>query len=383
MDRKWLVFFEAVFLLVGTIIGAGYLVLPYSFLKAGVWPNIFWLAIFAFFITLLHLFYAEIVLATKENHRFPGYVGFYLGKRAEAVAITSFVFGVFGSLLVYLLLGSRFLNLLVSAFFDLPQKLTTFVFWALMTSLVLAKLKLSARINFFVTTVTLSLFLIISIFAFFKIDYTSFLIPATEPFFFPYGLFLYALIGSLVIPEIVNLLKIEGQKPSLIKPVVITGTLIPVFIYLFFALSIFGASGLNTSKEAISGLFLVLPGSLVFAGVLLAFLEILTSYLVFGINTVQTFSKDFGFSKSWSKFIVGALPLGLFFAGISDFVRVIGVLGSLLVTIDSILVVLMFVWLKKKYPDYQYQLVSVSKVIIWALIVILFIGGGLGLYYSL
>ncbi|MEW5805431.1 MAG: aromatic amino acid transport family protein [Patescibacteria group bacterium] len=381
--KKQLVFFEAVFLLVGTIIGAGYLVLPYSFLKAGWLANVFWLAAFGFFVTLLHLFYAEVILATGNSHRFPGYVRIYLGKKAEIVAAASFVLGVFGSLLVYLLLGARFLGLLIKPVLPLAQELIIFVFWLLATALVLAKLKLSARINFYITTITLSLFLILSSLAFLKIDYANFAISPAESFFFPYGLFLYALIGSMVIPEIVNLLKIEHQKINLIKPVIIVGTLIPALVYLFFSLSIFGASGAKTSEEAISGLTSVLPAFWVYAGILLAFLEIMTSYLAFGINTVQTFAKDFNFGKLGSKAAVALLPLGLFFIGINNFVQVMGVLGSVLISTDSIFVVLMFIKLKKKYPDYRHQLISISKPVVLALIGILLVGGGLGLYYSL
>lgn len=380
--KKQLVFFEAVFLLVGTIIGAGYLVLPYSFLKAGWGANLFWLVVLTFFVSLLHLFYAEIVLATGDSHRFPGYVKFYLGKKAELIATASFVLGVFGSLLIYLLLGARFFELLLGSVLSLGHRSSVLVFWLLVTALVLAKLKLSARINFYLTTITLSLFLLLSGLAFLRIEPTNFALPPTESFFFPYGLFLYALIGSLVIPEIVNLLKLEHQKPQLIKPVVITGTLIPALIYLFFSLAIFGATGVKTSEEAISGLAEILPAFWVKAGILLAFLEIVTSYLSFGINTVQTFARDFGFGKFGSKAVVAIMPLSLFFLGISNFVQAIGVLGSITVTLDSVLVVLMFLALKKKQPDYQYQLISVPQPIIFALLAILLVGGGLGLYYS-
>ncbi len=376
-------FFEGVFLLVGTIIGAGYLVLPYSFFKAGIFANLFWLLFLGCLITLLHLFYAEIVLATKSYHRFPGYVGLYLGKAAKYLATVSFIVGVFGSLLVYLLLGSHFFKLLLQPFFTIPVQLATLVFAVIVSLLVILKINLSARINFLITVVTLSLFLIISGFSFAKIDPANFFILPQESFFFPFGLVLFALVGSLVVPEITKLLDVEKQEKSLIKPVIITGTLIPILIYALFAFGIFGATGEATTSDAISGLAKILPKELVLAGVLLAFLEIITSYITFGINTIETLRKDFGFSKFLAKLTTVALPLSLFAIGIKDFLNVMGFMGSVLTTMDSVLLALIFMALKNKLPGYQHQVVSVSKPLVFVLMAVLLVGGGLSVYYGL
>lgn len=368
--------------MVGTIIGAGYLVLPYSFLKAGIFANLFWLLFLGCLITLLHLFYAEIVLATKSYHRFPGYVGLYLGKAAKYLATVSFTIGVFGSLLVYLLLGSHFFKLLLQPFFTVPAQLATLVFAATVSLLVVLKINLSARINFLITVVTLSLFLIISGFSFVKTDSANFSILPQESFFFPFGLVLFALVGSLVIPEIIKLLDVEKQEKSLIKPVIIIGTLIPVGIYFLFAFGIFGASGQDTSREAISGLANILPVQLVFGGILLAFLEIVTSYIAFGINTVETLRKDFGFTKFFAKLATVVLPLTFFFFGVKDFLKVMGLMGSILTTIDSVLLALIFMALKNKLPGYKNQVVSAPRPVVFVLIVVLLIGGGLSVYYG-
>ncbi|KKT86171.1 MAG: Aromatic amino acid permease [Parcubacteria group bacterium GW2011_GWA1_Parcubacteria_45_10] len=390
MLNKKLAFFEGTFLLIGTIIGAGYLTLPYSFLKAGIWSNLFWLLFLIFFVTLLHLFYAEVVLATPTRHRFPGYVSLYLGKVPGLVAKTSFVFGVFGSLLVYLLLGSHFFELLLKPFLagfngfwglDLDKSITL-IFGLAMSALVALKINLSAKINFFITILTLFLFLIISGFASLKINPVSFLIKPEESFFFPFGLVLFSLVGSLIIPEILKFLEVEKQDKKLIKPIVIWGTLIPGLIYLFFAFSIFGASGQHTTKEAIAGLSGILPQNLVFLGVLLAFLEILTSYLGFGINTVETLRKDFNFSKLPAKFLVGALPLSIFFFGASDFLKVMGFLGALLVALDSVLLAKVYAALKIRNPGYQFQIVRAPKALVVFAVAVMVLGGAFSLYFN-
>ena len=324
-------------------------------------------------------------MATKSYHRFPGYVGLYLGKSAKYLATASFIIGVFGGLLVYLLLGSHFFKLLLESFFNnlvINSQSLTLIFSLIVSILVVLKINLSARINFLITVITLSLFLVISGFSFAKVEPANFLILPQESFFFPFGLVLFALVGSLVIPEIVKLLDTEKQERSLIKPVIVIGTLIPVGIYFLFALGIFGASGQNTSQEAISGLSNILPVQLVFAGVLLAFLEIVTSYIAFGINTVETLRKDFGFSKFFAKLTTAVLPLTFFFFGVKDFLKVMGLMGSILTTLDSVFLALVFLALKNKLPGYRNQVVSASRPLVFILIVVLLVGGGLSVYYG-
>lgn len=381
--KTWLVFFEGAFLLVGTIIGAGYLTLPYSFLKAGWQANVFWLLFFGFFLTILHLFYAEIISATKEHHRFPGYVGLYLGRLPEAIASISFFFGTLGSLLIYLLLGSKFFGLLLAPVLNLGQNWLVLIFALAMSLLVILRLNLSARINFFITTFNLCLFFFISLASLLEADWSNFQLAPTENFFFPFGLILYSLVGSMVIPEITKLLDVEGEKKSLIKPIIALGTILPVLIYLFFAISIFGASGVQTTQEAFSGLTSVLPVKFVFTGVLLAFLEIVTSYISFGINSIETLRKDFGFSKFSAKLTVALLPLLFFLIGINDFLKIMGFSGSILTAIDSIFLALMYLKLNKQNPDYQFQVIKAPKVLVWGLILIFALGGVLGFYYSL
>jgi len=383
MFGKKIVFWEGVALLVGTIIGAGYLVLPYSVLQAGALPNLFWLVFFGCCVTILHLLYAEIVVATPENHRLPGYVGAYLGKGPELVSIASFIFGIFGGLLVYLLLGGRFLQLLIAPALPIPQQLAVVVFWFALSVLLISKLGVSSKINLGITTVTVSLFAIVSAVSVTRGTFDNFSIPAGHSFFFPYGLVLYALVGSLAIPEIIKLLKKRNQSVSLIRPIGIVGTIIPVIVYALFAFAIFSASGSHTTQEAIEGLRGIVPNWLVWATLFLAFLEIVTSYFTFGISIIETFRKDFSMKKIWATLLAIALPIVLFGIGIDDFVKLIGVLGSVLATIDSLAIILVYRAIKKQKPEYKPQVVALPQ---WALIpfaLVFLIGGVLGFVYSL
>ena len=201
--------------------------------------------------------------------------------------------------------------------------------------------------------------------------------------FFPYGLILYSLIGSLAIPEIINLLKKEKQELRLIKPISLVGTMIPALIYFIFAFGIFSAAGKNTTPDGLSGLLGIVPFALIYLASLMAFLEIITSYFVFEVSVFQTLRTDFKFKKKLALAAVVFLPLAFFFLGATDFLRLMGVMGSVLISLDSILVVLAYLALKRINVGYKYQLIRLPAWLGGVLIAVLLGGGVLGLVYSL
>lgn len=376
---NWFVFLEGVAILVGTVLGSGYLTLPYSFLQAGIGANLFWFVFFIIFITILHLLYAEVVLATKSNHRLPGYVGLYLGKRSEILAIISFVFGVFGGLLVYFLLGVHFLSRLTELFMPTSQEVLALVFWLGVSALLFVNFKLSSKANLSITLITVALFVVISFVALSKAKAEHLGIVPEQSIFFPYGLILYAMVGSLAIPETINLLRLERQKEELIKPVIIVGTLVPAVVYFLFSLGIFSAAGLNTSPDALSGLNRILPQSLTYIAFAIAFLNIASSYFIFEVSVFQTLQNDFRLNKLVSFLLVAFLPPVLFFIGIKDYVMLMRILGAVFVSIDSVLIVLLYLNLPDKLQGYQYRLIQLPRFVSVMLIAIFVCGGVLGL----
>src|SRR5210317_1019409 len=99
MNKK---FWATTFTLTGTIIGAGILGLPYVFARSGFLVGLFWLIILGGIITYLNLALGEITLRTKGRHQLSGYAKKYLGKKGERVARFTMIFGIYSSLLAYL-----------------------------------------------------------------------------------------------------------------------------------------------------------------------------------------------------------------------------------------------------------------------------------------
>ncbi len=371
-------FKEGVALLCGTIIGSGYLILPFSFLKAGILPNIFWLIFFTCCLIIINLIYAEINLATHNNHRLPGYADLYLGKILKLLSRVIFILGILGGLIVYLILGSRFLILLASPIFKLSTNNATLIFWILSSIVVFLNFKFSSKVNLYLTIFTVFIFFIVSIFCLINADFNNFKIIPTESFFFPYGLILYSLIGWLVIPEIIVLIQNNKEDQKIIKPIILVGTIIPMVVYFVFGLSVFLLSGANTSSDAFTSLINFLPQPLFVLAALMAFLEILNSYFSFGISAISTLKNDFGFKKQTAQILFLILPIAIFFIGFIDFVKIIAVLGASFESLNILMILLIYNKLKKTTKNQEEKLISIPKPLLIVLIVIFVVGGIIG-----
>ena len=71
-------FYAAIATLVGTIIGAGVLGIPYVISQAGFITGLVNLVILGVAVLLLYLFVGEVVLRTRGNHQLTGYAEIYL-----------------------------------------------------------------------------------------------------------------------------------------------------------------------------------------------------------------------------------------------------------------------------------------------------------------
>ncbi len=99
----------------GSIIGVGFLPLPYLALQVGIIPMFFYLAVLTILLTCLHVMFGTVSLHTPDSKRFPGFVGFYFGRPMEVFTFLLMIVGMYGALLVYIIIGSEFLATLLAA----------------------------------------------------------------------------------------------------------------------------------------------------------------------------------------------------------------------------------------------------------------------------
>lgn len=82
-------FIPALATMVGTIIGAGFLGIPYVTGKSGFIPGAIWLIVLSLFMLLVNLYLGEVILRTKTTHQLTGYAKIYAGKFGKGLMFFS------------------------------------------------------------------------------------------------------------------------------------------------------------------------------------------------------------------------------------------------------------------------------------------------------
>lgn len=372
-------FFNALAMLVGTIIGAGIFSLPYTAAKTGFFPVVIYLIILTAVVTLMHLLYGEVILRTRGEHRLVGYAKIYLGIWGKRFATLSVILGTYAGLLIYIILCGDFLFALFGDIFGGSPYFYSVVSFLVSSIFIIAGLKM---VSWFESL--LSFLLLVAIFVFlgkgFSLMDQSNFTPVFNwaEFFLPYGVLLFALTGSSVIPELAAVLDDDERR---LKKTIIIGTFIPSVVYFLFIMIIFGITGANTTPNAFTGLVDVYGNGFMKIGALIGFLAVITSLLAFGINLKKTFQYDYKLSKMPSVLLTLAVPFLIFLTGFNDLIRVIGFSGAVMGGIDSILIILMYRKADRegkgdRKPEYD---IPTSKFLEYLLIIMF----GLGIIYAI
>lgn len=367
----------ALTILTGTIIGAGIFAIPYVVSKSGIIPGIFYLLLLGFVVLLIHLFFGEIVLRTKEKHRLPGFAQKYLGNRGKSLATFSDFFGIIGALLAYIIIGGDFLRMILLLFFpvlsELPFLYFNLFFWAILSFFIFLGIKLIARIQFLMNIALFLVIFLIFIFALPEINFQNFVLINPNYFFLPYGVILFSLFGWSAIPEMREILESQKEKKNL-KKIIITASVIVFSLYSLFFLAVVGVSGGKTSPEAFQGLLPFLGPQIIILGTLFGFLAIATSFLILGNYLKNVLIYDFKISKYLSVLLACGLPLILFLLGFRDFIGVIGFIGTIVGAISGIIIILIFKKAKSlgdRQPEYD---LKIPLFLLYFLIIILVLG---------
>jgi amino acid permease len=342
----------AVSTLSATIIGVGLFALPYITLKVGIWVMSGYFIVLTFVVLLIHLLFAEVALNTKDYLRMPGYAKIYLGRWGRGISLMSAVVGLTGALLAYLIVGGKFLEQLLAPYFG-PSfgggyEFYVLVYFAVGALLVFWGIKAVSRIEFWALIAFFAVLGLIFWQGWPAVDVSNLFVKrgGIKDFFLPYGAILFALWGASLIPEIEEML--QGAK-HLVKRVVSASILISAAVYLVFIFLVLGISGYLTSPEAVAGLKDRLGDGVVFFTIIFGLLTTFTSFITLGLTLKKIFNYDLGFSRGFSWAFACFAPLILFFAGLKDFIKVIGFVGAVMLAVEGILIILMYNKIKKKW----------------------------------
>ncbi len=354
--------FNAIALIAGTAIGAGFLGMPYVVAKAGFFLGLFYLVLIGLFVLFIQLCMGEVILRTKGNNHFAGYAGKYLGNDARNFIFIIMALYIFSALVAYLVASGQSLSMVF--FGNLNYALyMSLAFWALMSCLTfigLRALKHFGKLGFFIILIFVSIisFLFGNTIVLENLTYVNF-----EEIFLPVGVILFSFFSFSAMPAVQRLLL---GREKLMKKSIIIGSLVPFFVYLIFVLVLIGNFGQNVDPIATLSL------GRYFA--LLGVFAIFTSFLSLSISIRDLLRFDFKMKRFLSWFICAIVPLGIFlvihFLNLVSFIQLLSLAGVLAGGIIGIFILFLNLEAKKKgkrVPEYviplNFKLVVILAVL--------------------
>jgi len=367
LDKR---FWAAVFTLVGTMIGAGILGLPYVFSKSGFLIGLGWLLALGGVLIFVKLCLGEVVLRTKGDHQLAGYAEKYLGKWGKNIMFFTMIFGIYSALLAYLIGEGQSFSRLFTGGLDYAIYFGI-GFWFLMTFLLKEGIRGLRKIETWGVLVIIFIILLMLGWYFPQVEVSNISYTDFSFVFLPFGIVLFALLGFACIPELER--EIKGDEKKMWK-IIVTGSLISIILYAIFSFIFVGVLGKGVTEVATLsfGNFITVLG----------IFTMLTSYFVLSFALKDMFDFDFDSSKLRNFLFVSIFPLLLYifvsFFSLFSFVRVLSIGGVVGGGITGILVLLMAKKAKKqgnRKPEYKVPLP-------WIVIVILSLLFAAGIFFE-
>lgn len=334
------VYLKAIGMLVGMIFGAGVFALPYSFMKAGIFWGIVYFSVALSLMILLHYWYGEVAYFTEGKHRFIGYVEIFFNKKTKWFSFLITLFTNYGALFAYGFLGGIFLS---NIFSISPFLLSILVFCA-GSFMIFFKPAFIASVNFYLSILLFGLVAYLFYAAIPNLKLINFLgdkisFSLTGDWFLPYGIWVFALAGFAALPEARDII---GSLPvKNFKKVILISLVLCAIFYLIFVATVLGVAGKNTTEDALGSLANLLGESTIAIGSILGFLAVFTSFIALGADLKNIFRYDFKFPPVFAWLSVAVPPVMIFFAGTKNFIKVMGIAGSIGLGLMGILIILM------------------------------------------
>lgn len=367
--------YPAIAELLGTIIGAGFLAIPFVIMKSGAPIGIIHLLIIGIMITITMLYLGEIALRTKNNHQLTGYASKYLGKRGKKIMFISVAFGVCSSILAYLIAeGISISHLLFNS--DKYSFILSILFWVILSLLTFKGIKSLKKGESF------GVFLILVIIALITAIYTPKIIIDNLTYinlaniFVPFGVILFAYQSFTAITEVKLIL---GKEKSKMKNSIIYSHIIAFVVYSIFGLVVLGVKGFLTPEIAT----LSLGKPFIFLGIL----TMLTSYLSLSVSLMDNLRFDYEMHKIKAWLFTVLVPLALFIIlhliNKTSFIMVLGIGGVISGGLTALLILIMHTKAKKmgeRKPEYSITSSLVLKIIIS---IIFIVGASIEIYNTI
>jgi len=342
---------EAAATLIGCTIGAGILGIPYVVAKAGFLTGILDIIVLGILIMILNLCTGEIVLRTQEEHQLTGYIGKYLGNTARRIMAFSMIFSIYGAMLAYLIKEGDFLQML----FGGSPFMNSIIFFSIMSLLIYLGLDIIERSEMWIVLLVMLMVGAIIFLTFPHIKTANLTGFNVQSIFIPYGVVLFAFLGNVAIPEMREELK---KNRRALKKAIMIGSLVPLIVYVFFALCVVGVTGTATAESAIESLGKFISRSAANFAAFFAVLAMSTAFLALGLALKEMYIFDYKKDRIMAWFLACFVPL-LLFLFIKNFINVLAITGAVAGGITGILLILTHMKARKhgdRKPEYAIKL---------------------------
>jgi tyrosine-specific transport protein len=370
--KKELPLYQAVALIVSGTIGAGVLGIPYAVAQVGLLPGIFYIIVLGLLMMGLNLMLGSIAVRTKKSMQLSGLARKYIGRWGEILMTVIFYSMLLGVLLIYIIGEGEALAAILGG---MPL-FWSMVFFVIATIFLFSGMKTIKTVELVLTLIILVVVLYIAAWGAPHVEASNFSYINFAALFFPYGVVLFAFHGTNTIPEAHTLLE---DRSVTFKHAIIFSGLISMLVYILFAIIVVGITGQGTTEIASIGLGNAVGKNMILFGNIFAVVAMGTSYLMTGLALSDSLHWDYKVPRYLSRLLVSFIPLILFALGVRQFIAVIDFVGGVFVSLEMLLILLIF-WNAKQKGDLplgKYRLHHTT----WLLIVLL-ITLSIGAVYS-
>ncbi len=364
-------YWRAVAIMIGYIVGVGMFGLPFITSKTGVLLFFFYLFFLGFVQYFVHLVYANMIIATEDYHRLPGYVNIYLGKAGKHLVFVSKLLGNYGALLAYIIISGIFLDQLLGNVLGGSPFVYASIMFFMEAIIVLFGVQLITRVELYMSALLFIVVVMIAFKSFFYAEFSNFLLFDWKYLFLPYGVMLVALDGNSTLP-IVS--KIVRRHPEKFKSVIRTSMFLSILVIIIFVLSIVGISGATTSEDALSGVKIIIDNGVVRFALIFGLFSMMTSVLGVAESLRETFLWDYKINKKLSWFLAVAIPYIFYCLGFDSLIAVIGLSGALAGGFSAIMLIFAFMNMRAQKNDLTMFKRAVSDRFFY-FIIFLFVSG--------
>lgn len=370
--------FEAIATLMGCIIGAGILGVPYVVAKAGFLTGLVDIVLIGIAVLFLNLYVGEIALRTKGNHQLTGYANRYYGKSGKNLMAFFMIIGLYGALTAYVVKEGQLLSAILNPILGGTSLVYSIIFFLIFSIVVYVGLGAIEKSELFMVTFFILIILTILILALPNINQENLTLFKLKNVFIPYGVILFALDGVVAIPELREELNKNRNK---LKTVIIVGSIIPIILYSLFAFVVVGTSK-TVTEEGIFGLSEVLGYKMFLLGTMFGILAMATSFVAIAFAIKEVYMFDYKLTKFKASTLACFIPLVIALIIISSnvknaFFRVLDITGAVGFGLTGALLLLIYFKAKKhgdRKPEY-----SIKNNFIGYILISMFI---LGLLYK-